>query len=139
MKTQLALLRFALFCTAAVLTLTTGTSAFAQSKPAKSRIFGLRLPTVVVEAYSLTPPDFDGDETIALPNGSVVTTAVPTADASFTMPDGSLLVLPARANSDGTVIMPDGSTATRNADGSLTLANGTVIEAPTTAPSDKQG
>lgn len=135
MKTELSLrlIRLALFCTAALLTLSTGTSAFAQGKHNKVR--PLRLPPVFVEADLLTPPDFDGDETIAQPGGTLVMIPILNSDGSFTLPDGSVVALPARSGSDGTVILPDGTTATRNADGSLTLADGSVVKAAKVAQS----
>lgn len=134
MKTNISLrlIRLMLFCTAAVLTLSTGTSAFAQGKHTKSR--PLRLPPVFVEADMLTPPDTSSDDTISLPDGTVVAMPILNSDGSFTLPDGSVVALPARGDSDGTVILPDGTTATRNANGTLTLADGSVIEAAQVAP-----
>jgi hypothetical protein len=128
MKTNLSLhlIRFALFCTAAVLTLSTGISAFAQGKHVKARALGL--PAMVVEASSLTPPDMIADETIAVPDGTVAALPIASADGSFTLPDGSVVALPSRTGSDGTMILPDGSSALRNANGTLSLTDGTTVE-----------
>lgn len=125
-KLSLRLLRLMLFCTAAMLTLATGTSAFAQGRAQKSR--ALRLPPVVVEADDLTPPALNSDGSITLPDGSVIAPPLRNSDGSITLADGSVMVLP-RADSDGTVMLPDGTIATRNPDGSLTLPNGNVIAA----------
>lgn len=134
MKAQfsLGLFRLALACTWAV-ALMTGTAASA--RPARVKPQSLRLPTMVVEARSLTAPDLIPDETIATPDDTVTVSRLRHPDGSITMPDGSLLVLAKSANSDGTVLLPDGSLATRQTDGTLTLENGTVVDA-TVQPAD---
>lgn len=130
MKTHLSLglLRLVLFCTAAALTLVTGTSAFAQTRP-------LRLPPFIVEADPLTPPELNSDGTLTLPDGTVVKPPLRNSDGSITLPDGSVLTLPPRADSNGTLMLPDGTVVTPNADGTVTLPDGTVINpAPHPAP-----
>jgi hypothetical protein len=129
MKTQLSLrlIRFVLFCTAATLTVVTGTSAFAaQTRPHKAR--NLRLAPVIVEAGPLTPPDLVADETVSSPASAMVALPLSGSDGSIALPDGSLLILPARANSDGTVILPDGTTALRSATGTLTHEDGSSVD-----------
>jgi len=130
MKTALSLrlLRLALFCTAAMLTLATGTSAFAEGRATKSR--PLRLPPIFVESNELNPPALNSDGSITLPDGTVIAPPVRNSDGSITLPDGSILSLPSRGNSDGTVMLPDGTVVTRNSDGTVTLPDGSVIAAP---------
>ena len=125
---SLRLLRLALFCTAAMLTFTTGVSAFAQTGTTKSR--PLRLPPVFVEADDLTPPALNPDGTITLPDGTVITPPVRHADGTITLPDGSVVTLPPRADSDGTIMLPDGTVVTPNDDGTVTLPDGTILPAP---------
>lgn len=125
---SLRLLRLALFCTAAMLTLATGTSAFAQGRGHAKKSRALTLPTVFVAADSLTPPEFNSDGSITLPDGTVLSSPVRFADAAITLPDGSVHSLPRRGDSDGSVMLPDGSVAIPNSDGTLTLADGTILD-----------
>ena len=137
MKTQLSLrlLRLVLFCTAAALTLVTGTSAFAQTRAGSGQSRPLRLPPFIVEADPLTPPELNSDGTLTLPDGSVVTPPLRNSDGSITLPDGTVLTLPPRANSNGTLMLPDGTVVTPHADGTVTLPDGSVINpAPHPAP-----
>jgi len=123
----LRLLRLALFCTAAMLTLATGTSAFAQSRGHAKKSRTLSLPTVFVSADSLTPPQFNSDGTITLPDGTVLASPVRSADAAITLPDGTVHSLPRRGDSDGTIMLPDGTVVTPNSAGTITLPAGTVL------------
>jgi hypothetical protein len=110
----------------AAVSVSTSTASAAQTRLRAPRPV-VMMPAFVVAEPPLASPTLTTTASLNSANSCAIAAALHNSVGSITLPDGSVHVL-SRPDSDDSIVLPDGTTATPNNNGTFTLPDGHIVD-----------